>query len=79
MKVKNKTAQQVSSNTYVILNCVSVETEDAYQAVNDTTSATLAASKLITARTRHLYYAQDQPSYRACLWHKNTVKRWRCV
>ena len=50
MKVKNKTAQQVSSDTYVILNRVSVEKEDVYQAVNDTTSATLAASKLITAK-----------------------------
>ena len=49
-KVKNKTAQQVSSNTYVILNRVLVEKEDVYQAVNDTTSATLAASKLITAK-----------------------------
>eukprot|EP00957_Ditylum_brightwellii_P010847 822065-Ditylum_brightwellii.AAC.1 len=28
MMVKNKTAQQVSSNTYVILNRVSVEKED---------------------------------------------------
>eukprot|EP00957_Ditylum_brightwellii_P160478 12217054-Ditylum_brightwellii.AAC.1 len=50
IKVKDKTAHQVCSNTCVILNCVSVEKEDAYQAGKDTMTASVAASRLITVK-----------------------------